>query len=53
MISPQFKQLSDKEFVKRPHYVHLIFEVKDNHKALQTLIRQTFKKIQKDLIKVF
>ena len=53
MISSQFIKLLDQQFVNTPHYVHLMFEVRENHKVLETFIRQAFKKIQKDLIEVF
>ena len=53
MISSQLTKLLGQQFVKTPHYVHLMFEVRENHKVLETFIRQAFKKIQKDLVEVF
>ena len=53
MISSQLIKILGQQFVKTPHYGHLMFEVRENHKVLETFIRQAFKKIQKDLIEVF
>ena len=53
MITSQLIKILGQQFVKTPHYVRLMFEVRENHKVLETFIRQAFKKIQKDLIEVF
>ena len=53
MITSQLIKILGQQFVKTPHYVRLMFEVRENHKVLETFIRQAFKKIEKDLIEVF